>query len=115
VWLRDGRKILVKVPDNCLLIQAGKQFEYLTGGHVLAGYHEVVVDPLTVKRIEERKAAGKSLWRISSTLFGHIASDHILQPVGAPFYKEEGYPAYPPIYAGDQVQEELKAISLAKS
>lgn len=32
VWLRDGRKMAVRVPDGCLLVQAGKQMEYLTGG-----------------------------------------------------------------------------------
>lgn len=31
----------VSVPDGCLLVQAGKQLERLTGGHVLAGFHEV--------------------------------------------------------------------------
>jgi isopenicillin N synthase-like dioxygenase len=41
IWLRDGTKVLVRVPDGCLLLQAGKQMEYLTGGHVLAGFHEV--------------------------------------------------------------------------
>lgn len=31
----------MSVPDGCLLVQAGKQLERLTGGHVLAGFHEV--------------------------------------------------------------------------
>ena len=30
VWLRDGTKVQVKVPDGCLLVQAGKQLELLT-------------------------------------------------------------------------------------
>ena len=106
--------MLVKVPDNCLLIQAGKQFEHLTAGHVLSGYHEVVVDASTVKKIEERRLAGKSLWRVSSTLFGHIASDQSLKPVGD-FASAPNASLYPDVYAGDQVQDELKAISLAKS
>lgn len=25
IWLRDGRKVPVKVPEGCLLLQAGKQ------------------------------------------------------------------------------------------
>ena len=41
VWLRDGRRIPVRVPEGCLLLQAGKQLEWLTGGHVHAGMHEV--------------------------------------------------------------------------
>lgn len=35
------RRVPVSVPDGCLLVQAGKQLERLTGGHVLAGFHEV--------------------------------------------------------------------------
>lgn len=62
VWLRDGTRVRycsdasegcwhvlsltlgrVKVPDGCLLLQAGKQLEWLTGGIIKAGWHEVVV------------------------------------------------------------------------
>jgi len=31
VWLRTGEKISVSVPEGCLLLQAGKQLEILTG------------------------------------------------------------------------------------
>lgn len=41
VWLRNGQRVPVRVPDGCLLVQAGKQMEWLTGGHVQAGMHEV--------------------------------------------------------------------------
>ena len=37
VWTREGAKVSVKIPQGCLLVQAGAQFQYLTGGHVLAG------------------------------------------------------------------------------
>ena len=36
VWLTDGTKMAVKVPDGCLLVQAGLQIERLTGGAVQA-------------------------------------------------------------------------------
>lgn len=42
VWLRNMKKIAVKIPPGCLLLQAGSMFEHLTGGYVLAGYHEVI-------------------------------------------------------------------------
>lgn len=42
IWLRDGRKMPVKVPDGCLLLQAGLEFEHLTGGYIKAGFHEVI-------------------------------------------------------------------------
>jgi len=114
VWTRDGRKMLVKVPDGCLLLQAGKQFEWLTGGHVLAGYHEVVVNEQTLLAKEKAEAEGRSLWRISSTLFGHIASKESLKPV-AHFAQLESAKNYPDITAGEQVLEELKAIQLAQA
>ncbi len=41
VWLRDGRRVAVRVPDGCLFLQAGRQLEWLTGGAVVAGMHEV--------------------------------------------------------------------------
>jgi isopenicillin N synthase-like dioxygenase len=31
IWTRNGEKMAVSVPDGCLLVQAGKQFELLTG------------------------------------------------------------------------------------
>lgn len=98
---------------GCLLVQAGAQFQYLTGGHVLAGYHEVVVTPATVTAIEAAQAATKSLWRISSTLFAHINSDVILEPLHS-FSTPESKAAYPPMATGDQVAAELAAINLGE-
>lgn len=111
VWTRDGTKMTVKVPEGCLLVQAGKQLEWLTGGQAMAGYHEVVVSDKTVAAIEKAKAAKKTLWRVSSTLFGHIASDEVLEPFKK-FATEETKAKYPPTKAGTQVQEELAAIAL---
>ena len=56
----------------------------------------------TVRVISENKASGRSLWRISSTFFGHIQSDQILEPLGR-FKNPETSKAYPSILAGDQV------------
>jgi len=106
------KKLQVKVPDNCLLLQAGKQFEWLTGGYVLAGFHEVVVVQDTLKAVDRVKSIGGSLWRISSTLFGHIASDQTLQPLGK-FKTQESLNKYPPTKAGHQVKQELELIKLA--
>lgn len=111
-WLRDGTKFSVKVPAGTLLLQAGKQFEWLTGGHILAGFHEVVVTKDTLAAVEKRKAVGRPLWRVSSTLFSHIASDVVLEPVGQ-FGTDEAKALYPATPAGIQVEDELKAIKLA--
>lgn len=32
VWTRDGRKLPVRMPKGCLLVQAGLQMQHLTGG-----------------------------------------------------------------------------------
>ena len=162
VWLRDGTKMQVKIPDGCLLVQAGMQIERLTGGAVQAvrlstspprtcataahispalnvpvslcsrvrtslralvlarwavrpqGMHEVVVLPSTVEAAERQEAAGRPTWRISSTLFAHVASAKELRPLGK-FATKEALERFPPISAGEQVTNVLKKINLAKS
>jgi hypothetical protein len=99
---------------SSLHLQAGKQIEYLTGGHVLAGFHEVIVTEDTVKVIDRRRAAKESLWRVSSTCFSQIASDQLLYPL-EPFNSPSAMEQFPPIKTGHQVQHELEMISLAKS
>ena len=111
VWLRDGRRVAVVVPDGCLLLQAGKQLEWLTGGHVRAGMHEVLLSPATARAVDEAKNLGRSTWRVSSTLFAHVASDKILRPLGH-FAKEELASDYPPTQAGKQVEGELSILQL---
>jgi len=111
IWLRDGSRYQVKVPDGCLLLQAGKQMEWLTGGEIKAGFHEVVVCDDTLKAVERAKAKDASLWRISSTLFSHVASDKTLAPL-PPFATPEAQVKYVPILAGKQSEEELQAIAL---
>lgn len=113
MWLRDGRRVLVRVPPGCLLLQAGRQLEWLTSGHVKAGWHEVVVTPETRAAAERAAAAGRSLWRVSSTVFAHVASARVLRPLGRFAEAEGAAAAYPATPAGVQVQEELKLISLA--
>ena len=61
VWLRDGSRMAVRVPPGCLLIQAGQQMEYVTGGHVMAGYHEVVVDDAAMSAAVRARAEGELL------------------------------------------------------
>jgi isopenicillin N synthase-like dioxygenase len=112
IWLRDGTRHLVRVPDGCLLLQAGKQLEWLTGGKITAGFHEVVVTPETLEAVERNKKMQRPVWRVSSTLFSHMNSDKILAPIDR-FATEEALLQYPPILAGDQVNEELSKIKLA--
>lgn len=62
----------MKVPNGCLLLQAGKTFEHISGGYVLAGYHEVVYTDKTKESFHVAKEAGKPTWRVSSTMFTHF-------------------------------------------
>lgn len=113
IWLRDGTKFPVSVPDGCILAQAGMELEHLTGGRVVAGWHEVLVNEKTLGAIQRAKENGRSLWRISSTLFSHIESDAELRPiVGTPEERAAALAHYPAILAGHHVENELKAINL---
>jgi len=112
-WLRDGSRVAVKIPKGALLVQAGQQIEYLTAGAVKAGMHEVIVTKEAVDRAVSAVAAGRPGWRISSTLFAHVASNQILAPL-PPFDQREDAAAYPPMSAGDQVMAVLRQIKLCK-
>ncbi|KAI7755258.1 hypothetical protein M8C21_021577 [Ambrosia artemisiifolia] len=111
IWLRNGKKVEVKVPVGCLLIQTGKQIEWLTAGECIAGMHEVVVNKRTLDAIKAASQENRSLWRVSSTLFSHIASDAVLKPLGH-FAQSPLADNYPPICAGDFVEKELAVINL---
>lgn len=111
---RDGRRVPVRIPAGCLLLQAGKQLEWLTGGHITAGFHEVVCTPDTLAAADKARQEGRPLWRVSSTVFSHIASDVILEPLGR-FASPHTCGQYPPTPAGLYVQQELKTIKLRGS
>ncbi|OMO69809.1 hypothetical protein CCACVL1_19256 [Corchorus capsularis] len=111
IWLRNGQKVEVKVPMGCLLIQTGKQIEWLTAGECTAGMHEVVVTKRTIDAIKLASEQNRSLWRVSSTLFAHIASDAVLKPLSH-FAESHIASKYPPIPAGEFVEQELAVINL---
>ena len=48
--------------------------EWLTGGAVRAGMHEVVVADSTLQAVARAVAEQRPLWRVSSTVFTHVAS-----------------------------------------
>lgn len=123
IWARNtGRRIPVKIPQgNYLLVQAGKQLEYITGGLIKAGFHEVIVSDKTVQVIQDRKARfpDRPLIRISSTFFWHLSSDFDLAPIPALAAEAQRVRAeqlrlghdegeevsYPPIKVGEQVSK----------
>jgi isopenicillin N synthase-like dioxygenase len=95
IWLRNMKKIAVKIPPGCLLLQAGSMFEHITGGYVLAGYHEVVYTEATKAALEKTMQAnleGANIipWRVSSTCFSHLRYNVDISPMAemAGFYDE---------------------------
>ena len=84
IWTREGKRMAVRVPTGCLLLQAGIQFERLTGGYVMAGFHEVIYTEKTKEKVQERvetEGDDKPIWRVSSTLFSHMRYDVSLKPL----------------------------------
>lgn len=55
IWLRNWKKMACKIPPGCLLMQSGIMFESLTGGYILAGYHEVIYTQATKDALEKVK------------------------------------------------------------
>ncbi len=113
-WTRTGESFFAKVPDGCILVQAGQQLEYVTGGAILCGLHEVLAVEAAQEKMRSEIANGRVPWRISSTLFAHATSDATLLPVGR-FATDEAHSKYPSILAGDQVAKELEAIELVRN
>lgn len=90
IWARNtGKRIPARVPDGCLLVQAGKQLEWLSGGLIkggyrqqecatdkVAGFHEVICNEATLAAIERRKQShpDRPLIRISSTFVSFFKS-----------------------------------------
>ena len=54
----------MSVPEGCLLLQAGRQLEWLTGGAAAAGMHEVCVNVLLrcVDNMGVVRTLGSSVW-----------------------------------------------------
>lgn len=102
-------------------MQSGIMFESITGGFILAGYHEVIYTQATKDKLEEVKLemeqSGKKrvLWRISSTMFGHLRYNVDIKPLAEmeDFYNvEEAKAKYPSMTSHEKLIEELKAINL---
>jgi hypothetical protein len=96
-------------------------FEHITGGYVLAGYHEVVYTEATqsaVDKVLNEIESGKDriLWRVSSTLFSHLRSDVDISPLEdlAHLYSEEDIKMYKKMTAYEKLMEELRATNMVK-
>lgn len=111
-WTRDGRRFEVEgIPDGCILVQVANMLEILTAGKLKSCFHEVLAPASDhLDRVAEL-AAGKAPWRVSVTLFAHMASDALLVPL--PEFQDRPEAAgVEPIRAGTYVYDELRALGL---
>ena len=108
IWVRNcDQRIEVEIPPgNYLFVQAGRQFEHITGGLIKAVLHEVVVNDRTLEVsdsdvyislvyssrvlhhdqvIERRKVEfpDRPLIRVSSSFFWNLSLDFDLVPITA--------------------------------
>lgn len=121
IWLRNMKKVAVKIPPGCLLLQAGAMFEHITGGYVLSGYHEVIYTEGTKAALEKAKqenldGGDRILWRVSSTLFSHLRYNVDISPMPEMkglICEDEAKAKYRKMTAHEKLMEELKAINLA--
>ena len=79
-------------------------------GH-LADAVQVICSEDTLAALQKAKAQGLSTWRVSSTVFSHVASDQVLTPLGH-FANAQSAQEYSAVDAGTFVQHELEAIKL---
>lgn len=127
VWTHHNgryRKCSIMIPDGCILIQVGEQWEWLTGGHLRAGYHEVVYNSSAAKECQRIKDLYPDdptrLIRISSTVFGTCENSKILKPlppITALLDQSEKSLAqlkYPPIQVLRQVLNKLEKIGMKR-
>lgn len=110
IWTAQGKRLAVKCPPGTLLIQAGSQLEYLTANKISRGFHEVVVTEQTIAAAASSRRDGRSMWRVSSTMFTHIRSDESLAPVGK--FSSSPLASQYDTLAGAQVADELRQIAL---
>jgi hypothetical protein len=117
IWTRDWTSMTVSVPPGYLLVQAGQMLTRLTGGKALAGFHEVACLQETLDAMD-RARGHRRLIRVSSSFFGHFASDRLLYvlPQFLDDYtgdeRERVLTMFPPILAGNHVRHELGLLAI---
>lgn len=112
VWIAKKFRVALSIPEGCMLMQAGKQLEWLTGGHISYGLHEVVVTKSMIDTLTRSTPRGKPPVRTSLPLFVHVNSMRRLEPLGH-FQSAQRAHKYATVLAGDYLIDELTAINLA--
>lgn len=114
VWIGQKYRVKLVIPDGCVLIQVGKQLEWMTGGYIRYGLHEVVVTQEMIDTLTRTTPPGRPRVRTSWPLFFHANSNEWLEPFDH-FAAMAHASNYPRQLAGDYLFDELAAINLAVS
>ncbi|CAD8121029.1 unnamed protein product [Paramecium sonneborni] len=105
VWLPNGKRVELRIPEKTILFQPGKLFEFMTGGIYKAGYHEAL---LTEEAKKESIKLNKK-WRVTSTIFIMLNDNTILQPMN--YFKNLNIQKYEAISVKEQFKKELNKLS----
>ena len=87
VWTRNWKKRVVKIPEGCLLVQAGMTFEHITGGYIPASFHETIYTEATQLAVQRKHLENswhgrkQKLWNVSSTMLNHFRNDVSVAPM----------------------------------
>lgn len=98
---------MVQLPEKHVLVQSGRQLEWMTGGYLKAGFHEVIHTQQVEQKKQERLKEGKSSWRVASTLFCHVEGDLSIQPLEK-FRSAEVDKLYPNVTSSEYLSLEFK-------
>ena len=112
-WTREGKKFRVVVPKGYMLYQAAQEMQHTTGGVVLAGMHEVVVGEGLEDLRKQAHAGGHDLWRVTTTVFFHAASENSVGP-RAHFRTSEALAIYPDMTGGEHLDAGIRKIGLSQ-
>ena len=94
------------IPEKHLLVQGGKQLEWLTGGYLKAGFHEVIHDKKVEEQVKENLKAGRTNWRVACAMFSYVQGNLRLKPF--PQFSKPGVDKlYPSISADEYLVQEL--------
>lgn len=111
-WTTAGIRHPVRLPSKHLILQCGRQMQWLTGGTAHRVFHEVAVVEASRERIDAAIAKGEPYWRVATPLFLHMNTNETAEPKGR-FATPEAIAAFAPYHIGERLRHALKSRGLA--
>ncbi len=110
-WTTGGVRHPVRLPRGHLILQCGRQMQWLTGGVAHRVFHEVAAVEESRARIEAAVAKGEPYWRVATPLFLHMNTNETAEPKGG-FATPEAIAAFAPYVIGERLRHALKSRGL---